>query len=376
MSRPLPNTFATVLTNLAFSFSFEHQHDKTIALLAISSIIFRCDTVVLAVPFILVLLFQRKVSFLRFFVCGFLSSIASILFTVLVDSFFWNKWIWPEFVVLWFNSVENRSSEWGISPFHWYFSNAIPRSLMLLVFFFPFSILQSYLRQEDTKKPFFKRISLDVLVLWLIVLSYVCLYSILLHKELRFIFPAVYVLVCLGALGLDRFCSLAPFRLTRQVLIPAVLFINLIGALFFLHASSWNYPGGVLFARMHSRLRSQSPSLPSVHICNLAAISGVSRFGEMPDMLLYDKNESVNHASDDRFRFDLLISEHNRLGGFVQTDFENAFVRISSIRIFGPVKIHVGIITKPVLFLHQKNSSYKSYISTVPRINRSTLHQV
>uniref|UniRef100_A0A0A8YVX2 Mannosyltransferase n=1 Tax=Arundo donax TaxID=35708 RepID=A0A0A8YVX2_ARUDO len=44
-----------------------------------------------------------------------ITAIICIGFTVLVDSIMWRRILWPEFEVLWFNSVLNRSSEWGVS---------------------------------------------------------------------------------------------------------------------------------------------------------------------------------------------------------------------------------------------------------------------
>lgn len=39
--------------------------------------------------------------------------------------------------VLFFNAVENRSSEWGVAPFHWYFTSALPRALLGAVVLIP-----------------------------------------------------------------------------------------------------------------------------------------------------------------------------------------------------------------------------------------------
>ena len=38
----------------------------------------------------------------------------SVAVSVLIDSWFWGYWVWPEGVVLFFNTVQNRSHEWGV----------------------------------------------------------------------------------------------------------------------------------------------------------------------------------------------------------------------------------------------------------------------
>ena len=127
---------------------------------------------------------------------------------------------WPEGSVLWFNTVENRSAEWGTSPGHWYLTSALPRSLLLA---YPLSFVvskhpplreapPSFPKKTKTKKP--KQFAPSPSVahpsspphlfhyqgavlerrarpVFVCASFFVATYSLLPHKELRFIFPTL-----------------------------------------------------------------------------------------------------------------------------------------------------------------------------------------
>ena len=127
--------------------------------------------------------------------------------------------------MLWFNTVENRSAEWGTSPGHWYLTSALPRSLLLA---YPLSFVvskhpplretpPSLPKKTKTKKPKnqkTKKIAPSPSVahpsspphlfhyqgavleprarpVFVCASFFVATYSLLPHKELRFIFPAL-----------------------------------------------------------------------------------------------------------------------------------------------------------------------------------------
>jgi hypothetical protein len=168
LSRLLPNSFALLLCTFAFALSLPvsvaasslgvvpanhpssvHPADLPpthsdvawcVWLLTAACSIFRCDVILLAFPYLFMLLWTRRISFWRLVAHGVLSSIVCVAATVLIDSYFWQRWLWPEGEVAWFNAPvagHDQSARWGISPVHWYFTSAIPRALFpgsLLIF--------------------------------------------------------------------------------------------------------------------------------------------------------------------------------------------------------------------------------------------------
>ena len=140
---------------------------------------------------------------------GVFSSLLSILLTMSIDTYFWRErfnqvlrkepsetfFIWPELQMLYYNTVLNKSHEWGVSPWHWYFLNAIPKSVTCSLFFIGPGLF--YQRRGGF---------LDWRIAEVIgpALIFVGLYSFLPHKELRFIFPALTLINIGAAIGLAK----------------------------------------------------------------------------------------------------------------------------------------------------------------------------
>jgi len=128
-------------------------------------------------------------------VVGVVSAMFFIPLTVLIDSFFWQEATWPELEVLFFNTYENRSSEWGTSPWHWYFSSALVKILTGQILLFVCGIISNS-----------NKLVIDVRISHILfpTLSFIVLYSFLPHKELRFLFPVLPGINILTAIGLSK----------------------------------------------------------------------------------------------------------------------------------------------------------------------------
>ena len=117
--------------------------------------------------------------------------------------------LWPEGRVAFFNTVLNKSSEWGVSPWHWYFTSALPRALTVS---YPLSLVGAALERR-------------VRAALAIGLFYVVVISRLPHKELRFVFPTLPLFTACAASAVGRAwtrrakitrCVLGAFGVSRR----------------------------------------------------------------------------------------------------------------------------------------------------------------
>jgi len=198
---------------------------------------------------------------------GIQASIAAVMvslaLTLTIDSYFWNqRLMWPELRVLLFNTVQNRSHEWGVSPWHWYFTSSLPKSFGPMLLFIPFAFLsQSLLRyifhilkrficfdpfilrrarrsqlelNENLHShelvcraiqpsfPFIRHwIDIDGTTIATVVFAFVGLYSNLPHKETRFILPGFPLFALVITLSMTKISSAAAeYAQIFQVITP------------------------------------------------------------------------------------------------------------------------------------------------------------
>ncbi|XP_014284199.1 dol-P-Man:Man(7)GlcNAc(2)-PP-Dol alpha-1,6-mannosyltransferase [Halyomorpha halys] len=294
LSRPLPNIMALPLVLLAVTNWLKQEHVYLISYSAVAVIIFRFELAIFLGIIILSEIIYGHISFMRALKLGIISSLCALLVTVIIDSVFWNRLIWPEGEVFWFNAIMNKSSEWGTSPFLWYWYSALPRALGASITLIPAGIIG----EKRTK------------LVTLPAAIFVFMLSFLPHKELRFIiytFPLfnISIAVACNKMWINRHKSMT--RWAASVYIVLHIIINIILSCILLRVASDNYPGGVAVSRLH-RLVSPENQV-HVYIDNLPAQTGVSRFTEINKNWIYNKTENLASGSTDYLIFSHLLLE-------------------------------------------------------------------
>eukprot|EP00730_Choanoeca_flexa_P001190 TRINITY_DN10522_c0_g1_i3.p2 TRINITY_DN10522_c0_g1~~TRINITY_DN10522_c0_g1_i3.p2 ORF type:complete len:274 (+),score=20.41 TRINITY_DN10522_c0_g1_i3:679-1500(+) len=127
-------------------------------------------------------------------------------------------------------------------------------------------------------------------------IAFIALYSLLPHKELRFVvysFPMLTLAAAHGANWLWHMPVAVLKPLSRLGLLGLIA-LSLVATSIFMTVSHRNYPGGEALAYLMNNCEpacGSASNLTSVHVCNLAAQSGVSRFGKMQPYMSVSKLE-------------------------------------------------------------------------------------
>ncbi|KAF5026786.1 hypothetical protein F66182_1140 [Fusarium sp. NRRL 66182] len=331
VSRTLPNMYAFGLTTIASAFLLPHtspqissvRQKQAIALLVTAAAIFRSEVAVLLITTALYLLFTRRIA-LRSLILTFLGSFtAALLVSVPIDSYFWQKPLWPELWGFYFNAVLGSSSEWGVSAWHYYFTSALPK--LLLNPFVPVLIVFSLLQPGTSHAG---------QALLIPNLLFVAIYSAQPHKEARFIFYVVPPLTAAAALGANFLSSRASksimYRGASAIITLSVL-ASFVASTVMLLFSSLNYPGGDALNQLYYTARDDPSPVVDVHADVLTCMTGLTLFGQNPSgypiafkpkpgpdstapAFVFDKTEKGEQLYWPRFweRFDYALAENPR----------------------------------------------------------------
>ena len=283
-SRPLPNIFALVLVLPAVAYYAQGNTKRFVLQSAASILVFRAELSILLGLMLLYHLAEANTNerLRTTFLYGFTAVVVYIPVSVVIDSYFWKRWLWPELEVLYYNIVLNKSSDWGVMPFTWYFHSALPRSLMTSL---PFLFLYPFIARKS-----------EVIKYFVPTLAFVFIYSFLPHKELRFIiytlplFNYCIAVVC-ATIWAKRSINLK-WRLGSYCVILSLM-ANLVLTCIMTFVSSINYPGGEALVKLH-QLENANTNV-KVHLDVASCQTGITRFLESNPNWSYDKTENLTN---------------------------------------------------------------------------------
>lgn len=351
-SRTLPNSYAFFLTTIAAglllpdpahltSAEDSKRHYKiSISLFTFAGIIFRSEVAILLGFTSLNLHLRRQLSLVRDVLpVGYVSAVFALTTTVFIDTYFWRTEtpLWPELNAFWYNIVQGKAAEWGASPWYYYFMVTLPKLLLN-----PLTILiclpTAWLTQGGARS-----MAGDIL---LPNLSFIAIYSLVSHKEWRFIIYTIPSITTVAAMGANwvwtRRNKTCIFQALSLCLAMSTAATFIISNLVFLPVSMANYPGGSILGKLQEK-HGQDMTTAKAYLDDYACKTGVTKFLSIP--VVQHENSSTTWeyvkgpkpVSWDGFDFALLETNaensHGPGEGWVLKESDWAF---DSVRVVRP----------------------------------------
>ncbi|XP_028790918.1 dol-P-Man:Man(7)GlcNAc(2)-PP-Dol alpha-1,6-mannosyltransferase isoform X2 [Neltuma alba] len=295
-TRPLPNTLALGVVNLAYGYWFKGNFYAALNSLIFATTVFRCDILLLLCPLGLQLL-------LRDFIMGC-----------------------PE-ILHWDGFLQyRRMLSIGTSPQH-----SLDHCLLHILFHCLF--LDRRVRSFTVP-----------------VLSFILIYSKLPHKELRFIISSVPMFNLSASIAANRIFNnkKKPFWNLLFFMLVGLLLISVGCSITTFMASYWNYPSGHALKELHQIGVLNDTTEQWVHIDTFSAMNGISRFCEGDSPWRYSKEEQISLQEFRRRNFTFLINEHPVVDGFKCLFSEDGFVRARFRFEFLPIVL----VKEPKVYVH------------------------
>lgn len=359
--RPLANVFAMLFTNLSLAQRISSTTPRTTlyshALLALAVALLRSELSILLFWTIAIDALTTQVSVISSALVSLATAVIGASASIAIDSHFWRPrpgipfgLRYPELEVFHFNAILGKSSAWGTLPFHYYFSCGIPRALCGAI---PLAL--AALAMRDTRTHAARSLAPALL--------FVATYSLLPHKELRFVIyalPAATIAAAHSAAVLLRVARAAPpgkgrptgtKSALRRVFAAGALLIcvaaSVAATLVSTVASNTNYPGAAALLVLRKQVGCPQRRV-AVHVDAHAASTGVSQFVEKHvgcESWSISRDEGLDDEAL-RARFSYLVARRPHVQGFRVVHRQHKYKRIDYKRM--------RPMTAPNVFVHER----------------------
>ena len=290
-------------------------YKRAIVILTAVGVIFRSELALLLGSHAFYLLIQRRISLdpmQDVLPSGVKGLLIGLIISIPIDSYFWQHFpTWAELSGFMYNVVGGKAADWGVSPFYFYFTSALPRLIynpLALYLCIPVALSMGPLRKPARD-------------IFLPNIFFIFLYSFQSHKEWRFIAYVVPPLLAVAASGASWIWTRRAKSFVYGFLSLCLLASTLasFGASFaMLSISRRNYPGAEALNRLHAMANGEKTMI-NVHMDAFTCMTGVTHFLENPapkqisnaTLWRYDKTEDTEQLLDPAFwlQFDYVLAE-------------------------------------------------------------------